>query len=477
MKATLQTRLGHHLTLTPQLRQAIRLLQLSSVELEAEVAAALESNPLLEPAETVDAPVTGGPAIAAGDGDDGDGDGRETAAAGDVEAETRLDFEDTPWPSNGATHYEGDVEDRHAAAPEDLHAHLVWQLQLSHLGERDLAIGLALIDLIGDDGYLEGDLVAVQAALLPEVKAGIDEIEAVLHLIQRFDPVGVGARSLSECLLVQLGLLAADTPGLELARQLCRDHLDALARLGAERLGKQLGQVEAEMQVAVELLRSLDPRPGNQIGGREPEYIAPDAVAFRRGGHWQVALATGSQPQLAINRHYQGLIGKASRDDDHYLRGQLQEARWLIKSLETRADTLLRVARAIVRQQSGFLEHGAEAMRPLTLREVAEELGLHESTISRATSRKYLRTPRGTFEFRYFFSSGIGTDMGGAASATAISAMLRKLIEAESPRQPLSDARLAALLKAEGIPVARRTVAKYREAMNIPASTDRQRLG
>lgn len=475
MKATLQTRLGQHLTLTPQLRQAIRLLQLSSVELEAEVAAALESNPLLDPAETIEAPVTGAPAVTAGDRDNGDGG--ETAAAGDGETEPRLDFEDTPWPSSGAMHYEGDGEDRHAAVPEDLHAHLVWQLQLSHLSERDLAIGLALIDLIGDDGYLEGDLGAVQAALRPEVTADLDEIEAVLHLIQRFDPVGVGSRSLSECLRVQLGLLAADTPGLELARQLCHDQLDALARLGTERLAKQLGETGTEMQVAVDLLRSLDPRPGSQIGGREPEYIAPDAVAFRRSGQWQVALAAGSQPQLAINRHYQSLIGKASRDDDHYLRGQLQEARWLIKSLETRADTLLRVARAIVRQQSGFLEHGEEAMRPLTLREVAEELGLHESTISRATSRKYLRTPRGTFEFRYFFSSGIGTDLGGAASATAISAMLRKLIDAENPRQPLSDARLAALLKTEGIPVARRTVAKYREAMNIPASTDRQRLG
>mgnify|MGYP006195443047 FL=1 len=231
------------------------------------------------------------------------------------------------------------------------------------------------------------------------------------------------------------------------------------------------------MDQAVALLRTLDPKPGAQVGGGEAEYIAPDAIAFRQGGVWKVSLAPGSQPRLAINRHYERLIGKASREDDSYLRGQLQEARWLIKSLETRADTLTRVAKAIVRQQSGFLDHGNVAMRPLTLREVAEELGLHESTISRATTRKYLRTPRGTFEFKHFFSSGIATEHGGAASATAIQAMLRKLIDAENPRSPLSDQRLAEILKGEGIPVARRTVAKYRESMNIPASNERQRLG
>jgi RNA polymerase sigma-54 factor len=299
----------------------------------------------------------------------------------------------------------------------------------------------------------------------------------VLQTVQRLDPVGVGARSLSECLCVQLSLLSADTPGLALARELARAHLDALARLGPARLATQLGRDAGDMAQAVALLRSLDPRPGAQVGGGDAEYIAPDAVAWRQGGVWKVALAAGTQPRLAINRHYESLIGKASREDDSYLRGQLQEARWLIRSLETRADTLLRVARAIVRQQSGFLDHGNEAMRPLTLREVAEELGLHESTISRATTRKYLRTPRGTFEFKHFFSSGIATDHGGAASATAIQAMIRKRVDAEDPRAPLSDQKLAEILKAEGIPVARRTVAKYREAMNIPASSERQRLG
>ena len=281
---------------------------------------------------------------------------------------------------------------------------------------------------------------------------------------------------MSECLGVQLSLLSADTPGLSLARDLSRKHLDALAKQGPAKLAAHLGAPVEEMHQAVALLKSLDPKPGAQVSAGEAEYIAPDAIAYRQGGVWKVVLAAGSQPRIGINRHYERLIGKASREDDSYLRGQLQEARWLIKSLETRADTLLRVAKAITRQQSGFLDHGLEAMRPLTLREVAEELGLHESTISRATTRKFLRTPRGTFEFKHFFSSGIATEHGGSASATAIQAMLRKLIDGENPRTPLSDQRLAEILKGEGIPVARRTVAKYREAMNISASNERQRL-
>lgn len=474
MKPTLQTRLGQQLSLTPQLRQAIRLLQLSAVELETELNQALESNPLLEREDEPDADfgdaATGDKAADAPSGED----------AGDSPDSSEFDpGESIEWYEASAGERRGgddEPEELTAAALVDLHAHLLWQLQLSHLGPRDLAIGQALIEAINDDGYLEGPLADIQAALLPKIAADEAEIETVLHIIQHFDPVGAGARCLSECLRVQLSLLSPDTPGLELARRLAREHLDALARHGAARLASQLGCPATAMDQAVALLRTLDPKPGAQVGGGEAEYIAPDAIAFRQGGVWKVSLAPGSQPRLAINRHYERLIGKASREDDSYLRGQLQEARWLIKSLETRADTLVRVARAIVRQQSAFLDHGHEAMRPLTLREVAEELGLHESTISRATTRKYLRTPRGTFEFKHFFSSGIATEHGGAASATAIQAMLRKLIEAENPRNPLSDQRLAETLKAEGIPVARRTVAKYREAMNIPASNERQRL-
>jgi RNA polymerase sigma-54 factor len=482
MKPTLQVRLGQQLTLTPQLRLAIRLLQLSAVELETEVNAAIDANPLLEREE--EAEPTAFEDAAAGRFDEiapPSGDADTATVREPVEAAVDALDEDAPefrWEDERPAGEGFDGEDREdsRAASGGLREHLVWQLQLSHLPPRDLAIGEALIEAIDEDGYLQAGFDDIRAGLPPSRQPTDADIEAVLLLVQRFDPVGVGARNLSECLCVQLGLLSTDTPGLALARQVATSHLDALARHGALKLATTLDTSVGAMDQAVALLRSLDPRPGASIGGSEPEYIVPDAIAYRQGGLWKVATHGGSQPRIGINRHYERLIGKSTREDDSYLRAQLQEARWLIKSLETRADTLLRVARAIVRQQSGFLEHGAQAMRPLTLREVAEELGLHESTISRATTRKYLRTPRGTFEFKYFFSSGIATDGGGGASATAIQAMIKRLVEAENPRSPLSDAKLADLLKAEGIPVARRTVAKYREAMNIASSHERQRL-
>ena len=479
MKVALQTRLGQQLTLTPQLRQAIRLLQLSAAELELEITAAVEANPLLERQDDAEpeAPVAGDePPVVEPDLAPAEG-GTETASeVAEADYDTVPDFD---WDDGGGgrSRNDGEGEDGEyqVAAPLDLHEHLMWQLRLSHLGPRDLLIGEALIESIGADGYLELPLEDIAGCLLPEVTVGLDEVETMLHLIQHFDPVGVGSRSLAECLGLQLSLLSADTPGLELAKLIAAQHLDALAKLGPQRLAPVVKRPTEAVEQAVALLRSLDPKPGAQISPGGAEFIVPDAIAYRQGGVWKVATA-GAQPTLGINRHYERLIGKASREDDSYLRTQLQEARWLIKSLETRADTLLRVAKSIVRQQSGFLEHGTQAMRPLTLREVAEELGLHESTISRATTRKFLRTPRGTFEFKYFFSSGIATDTGGEASATAIQAMMRKLIDSENPRSPLSDARLAEMLKSDGIPVARRTVAKYREAMNIRSSNERQRL-
>jgi RNA polymerase sigma-54 factor len=486
MKTSLQTRLGQQLTLTPQLRQAIRLLQLSATELELEINAAVDANPLLERAEDSEAELARQDDESQGNGDAAeridDNGSREAAsedngseAANEVDVAPDFDWGDGRSSHNGPTDFDDDGAGN-IPAPMDLHEHLRWQLRLSHLTTHDCAIGEALIESISGDGYLETTLEDIQAALRPEVSASLEEIEAVLHLIQNFDPVGVGARTLCECLSVQLALLSADTPGLALARTIVQLHLDALARHGCNRLAEQLQQTKTDVDCAVALVKSLDPKPGALIGSQQTEFILPDAIAYRQGGVWKVTTAADSQPRLAINRHYQSLIGKNSREDDSYLRTQLQEARWLIKSLETRADTLQRVAAAIVRQQTGFLEHGALAMRPLTLRQVAEELGLHESTISRATTRKYLRTPRGTFEFKYFFSSGIATDSGGDASSTAIQALLRKLIEAENPRAPCSDARLADLLKSEGIPVARRTVAKYRDVMNIPSSNERQRL-
>ncbi len=480
MKPSLQLRLGQNLTLTPQLRQAIRLLQLSSMELEQEISLALESNPLLErPEDATPDPDTGHP--------EGDGPGENQHEHADgiepITGDEPLDIPDwaqerhaDDYAAGPATSSDEEREAGFADDGESLHDHLVWQLNLTPMSPRDRNIALTLIDAIGDDGYLTEPLDALREGLLPELDVELAEIEAVLHRIQRFDPLGVGARSLSECLLVQLSQGDDDAPVIRRARRIASDHLEALAKLGIERLAATIGESVQDVRESVDLLRSLDPRPGAGFFSTQPEFITPDAYAIRNAGGWQVRLGSVCQPRLAINRHYESLIGVANKNDSSYLRGQLQEARWLIKSLETRADTVLRVAQCIVHHQSDFLEYGPEAMRPLVLREVAEELELHESTISRVTTRKYLHTPRGTFEFKYFFSSSLGTTDGGSASGTAIQAMIRRMVEQENPRKPLSDARLVQALAEEGVTVARRTVAKYRELMAIPSSNERQRL-
>ena len=480
MKPVLQLKLGQNLTLTPQLRQAIRMLQLSSQELEAEINLALESNPLLDRVEDMEPPYPSA---------DQSASTQETASASESGSEDSAESYDEPewslddYASTGTSSSQNHDDDRESViggTTGSLRDHLFWQLNLTPMSQRDRAIGYALIEAIGSDGYLSEPLDQIRAGLLPEIESSAEEVEVVLHRIQRFDPVGVAARSPSECLCIQLSQFAPspEMPAevLALAQKLARDHLEALARFGPDKLAAQLGETCTTMSAAVALLRSLDPRPGAQISTQEVEYVTPDAYVERHRGLWRVTLAPGCRPRLGINRHYESLIGSATKGDAAYLKGQLQEARWLIRSLETRADTVLRVARCIVKHQSAFLEHGPEAMRPLTLREVAEELELHESTISRVTTRKYLHTPRGTFEFKHFFCSGVSTEDGGSASSTAIQAMIRRLVEAEDPRKPLSDAKLTDVLKTEGITVARRTVAKYREAMNIPSSSDRQRL-
>jgi RNA polymerase sigma-54 factor len=481
LKPALQLKLGQNLTLTPQLRQAIRMLQLSSMELESEINLALESNPLLDRLDDIQV----APPSSEGSDAKQTESNSETSEESSYEEDFSGDWHLDDYASARAPGSEGDNEDDResvrGAVTGNLRDHLLWQLNLTPMSSRDRAIGYALIEAIGEDGYLSEPLDQIRAGLLPEIDAGMEETEVVLHRIQHFDPVGVAARSLSECLGIQLSQVQPTpdipTETIALAQKLARDHLEVLARIGPDRLASQLGQAPADMHTAVALLRSLDPRPGAQIASQEVEYVVPDAYVERHRGLWRVALAPGCRPKLGINHHYESLIGSAAKGDAAYLRGQLQEARWLIRSLETRADTVLRVARCIVKHQSGFLEHGPEAMRPLTLREVADELELHESTISRVTTRKYLHTPRGTFEFKHFFASGVSNEDGGAASSTAIQAMIRRLIDAEDPRKPLSDAKLTDMLKSEGVTVARRTVAKYREGMNIPSSTDRQRLG
>lgn len=482
MKQRLQTSLGQHLVMTPQLRQALHLLQLSSVELEAEIAAAVESNPLLdwEEPQAVAIPASGQTSQGSAD------DSQESSVSGDMPDDAPADgWEgDEGWYAAGASQgggggdqdADGDASDR-MVQNESLHDHLNWQLHLSPMSPRDRRIGTALIDAIDDDGYLRERLEDIVDVLLPETHASPDEIAMVLCRIQRFDPPGVGARDLAECLRLQLQLLPADTPGLDLAVATARAHIERLPKLGTRGLADTLGCSIEDAEGALLLLRSLDPRPGAQIGDVPPDhYVTPDAVITRHNGVWRVSLATTHFPKLTINRGYEQMIQHAGASDAGYLRGRLQEARWLLRNLEARGETLLKVTRCLARQQSGFLEFGKQALRPLTLREVAEEIGMHESTVSRAVARKYVRTPRGTLPLREFFDSGIGTDGGGEASSTAIQQMIRALVEAENPRKPLSDARLADLLKASGVPVARRTVAKYREVLNIVSSHERVRI-
>ena len=475
MKPHLSTTTSQNLVLTPQLRQAIHLLQLSTAELEAEVAEAVASNPLLDWVEEGDhgsdmadsstpAPTEPGPAEA------------DTSHSAD---EDRWEHEPEPWPERAGSSSAREHDDfEHSAGEDSLHDHLLWQLHLGHFSPRDSRIGIALIDAIDDDGYLRDDLDAVLASLRPEIDASLDEVLLVLHRIQQFDPVGVGARDLGECLRLQLRTLAEDTPGRALAIALTAGALGRLPKIGIDGLCRELDCQRDEAETAVQLLRSLDPRPGAQHGELPAgTYVTPDCVIWRQQGLWRVALAAGSTPRIAIQRDYEQMMRHAGGSDAEYLRGRLQEARWLLKGLESRADTLLRVVRCLVREQAAFLEFGEQALHPLTLRSIAAELGLHESTVSRAIARKYVRTPRGTIPLRDFFASGIETDGGGSASSTAIQDMIRKLVAAEDPRKPLSDARLADTLKADGVPVARRTVAKYREALHIPASHERVRIG
>ena len=478
MKPRLQTTLGQQLVMTPQLRQAIHLLQLSAAELDLEITEAVESNPLLDWIE--DAPDNAG-----GDGASERETGDEHPSAGDDG-----DYEDVRAPDDGlwdlpSAGRGGDGDDEPGSAAEriveatTLQGHLEWQLYLSHLSPRDREIGATLIDALEDDGYLRTPLAEIAETLRPAIVAGEHEIVAVLRQLQRFDPVGVAARSLGECLQLQLSLLDPATPGRELALLLADDAvLERLPRSGAAGLAAEMKRPPEAMEQAVQLLRSLDPKPGARIGELSHDtYVVPDCVVWRQRGVWQVALSGHAAPRVTIHSGYEQMIRQCGDADASYLRSHLQEARWLLKNLEARGETLLKVMRCLLRQQAGFLEFGEQALRPLTLREVADQIGLHESTVSRAVARKYVRTPRGTLPLRAFFASGVGTEGGGEASSTAIQSMIRKLIEAENPRKPLSDAKLAELLKEAGIPVARRTVAKYREAMDILSSHERVRMG
>ena len=491
MKQSLSLRLGQQMAMTPQLQQAIRLMQLSAMELNLEIREAVETNPMLELAEdddTVDVP-------AEDLGSDPEWERREDPPsppedeADDFVVDVGIPEElpvDTSWddvyqaPSapTGPALPDGMEFDNPAA--ESLTDHLLWQLNLAPMTARGKLVAAAIVEAIDADGMLQVDLEDIAESLAdafdpPGISA--DEVEAALALVQQFEPVGVGARDLQECLLLQLDQLPPDTAYRDDAINLVSGHFERLAGSDFNALARACKLDVEALRRAIELIRSLNPRPGAAVGDFDCEYIEPDVFVSKDNGRWLVELNGDSVPRLRINDAYAGLVRRAdSSADNTFLRNNLQDARWFLKSLQNRNETLLKVATEIVERQRGFLDHGEEAMKPLVLADIASAVGMHESTISRVTTRKYMRTPRGIFELKYFFSSHVATATGGEISSTAIRALIRKVVAGENPNRPLSDSRIASMLAERNIDVARRTVAKYRESMAIPSSNARKRL-
>ena len=476
MKQGLQLRLSQQLAMTPQLQQAIRLLQLSTLELQQELQQALESNPLLEQIDTheeIDTRETQ------------DSETLDTADAleqKEMPEELPLDASwDTIYTAGTPSGTSGDYIDDElpvyqGETTQTLQDYLMWQVELTPFSDTDRAIATSIVDAVDDTGYLTVPLEDILESMGDE-EIDIDEVEAVLKRIQRFDPVGVAAKDLRDCLLIQLSQFDKTTPWLEEARLIISDHLDLLANHDFRTLMRVTRLKEDVLKEAVNLIQSLDPRPGQSIQTGEPEYVIPDVLVRKHNGHWTVELNSDSIPRLQINQHYASMCNNARNDgDSQFIRSNLQDAKWLIKSLESRNDTLLRVSRCIVEQQQAFFEQGEEYMKPMVLADIAQAVEMHESTISRVTTQKYLHSPRGIFELKYFFSSHVNTEGGGEASSTAIRALVKKLIAAENPAKPLSDSKLTALLSEQGIMVARRTVAKYRESLSIPPSNQRKQL-
>jgi len=469
--------------MTPQLQQAIRLLQLSSLELQTEIQEALETNPLLEVEEDYDYDE---PGVARRDEDNGSREISElenTDIPEDLPVDSKWeDTYDTPQSisssaPSGDSDYERDNQDE---SSDSLQQHLLWQMRLTPFTETEQAIATTIIDSIEDDGYLKTTLEEIQQSLGEEfAEVELDEIETVLHRIHHFDPVGVGARDLRECLLIQLRLYESSVAlkHIELLTELIDKHLDTLAKRDYAQIKRTLKVSDDELTDLVRSIQLLNPRPGSSIQTDKTEYIVPDVYAIKVNSRWQLSLNPDNAPKLQIAEHYASLINRAdSSEENTYLKNNLQEARWFLKSLQSRNETLLKVTQAIVERQRDFLDHGEEAMKPLVLADIAETVEMHESTISRVTTRKYLHTPRGIFELKFFFSSHVGTESGGECSATAIRAIIKKLVAAENPRKPLSDSKIADILGEQGINVARRTIAKYRETLAIAPSNERKRL-
>ena len=458
LKPSLQLKLGQTLTMTPQLQQAIRLLQLPVLDLSAQIQEALEENIMLEMDDVPDVPKTSAESTAE----------IETIKAEDNWQTRSMErIQDGGW--NGDGRPSNDFADQ---SGETLREHLLWQLELEDFTPREAVIGEAIIDAINDDGYLTVDLEEIRDFVEVEADIGDDEIELALAKVQRLDPVGVGARSLSECIVLQLQQLEPSTEGLELAMAMAREHLPLIASQDYGEIRRATRSSEEDFEAALALVKSCHPKPGLAVSPAAAEYVIPDVFVRKIDGRWQVEISSSGIPRLSVNQQYARILRGSG--DHAVLRTQLQEARWLVRSLEIRNETLLKVATCIVSRQQEFLEHGDEAMKPLVLRDVAESIGMHESTISRVTTNKYMHTPRGVFEFKYFFSSHLSTVDGEDQSSTSVRAKIRKMIGAENPAKPLSDSKIAKMLADEGITVARRTVAKYREAMKIASSSERK---
>lgn len=444
--------------MTPQLQQAIRLLQLPVLDLSAQIQDALEENIMLEMEDLPDVPRT---------------NAESTAEVEVIKTEENWQSNTIERGPDSGWNGEGRPINEYAdQSGQSLREHLFWQLELEDFSPREAVIGEAIIDAINDDGYLIADFDDILDSIDNEAGFSIEEIEQTLAKVQRLDPVGVGARSLSECLLLQLRQLDADTPSLALAMELASEHLDLIADQQYAELRRSQRASEEELEDALALVRSCNPKPGLAVSSASTEYVVPDVFVRKVDKRWQVEISSTGVPRLSVNQKYAELLrGNA---DHAALRSQLQEARWLVRSLEIRNETLLKVASCIVSRQTEFLEHGEEAMKPLVLRDVAESISMHESTVSRVTTNKYMHTPRGVFEFKYFFSSHLSTVDGKDQSSTSVRAKIRKLIGAENPAKPLSDSKIANMLAEQGINVARRTVAKYRESMKIASSSERK---
>ena len=496
MKQSLQLRIGQSLTMTPQLQQAIKLLQLSSLELQTEIQATLDANPLLDQDDNLGEITVIDPDASRESGGNGEDltdfktpenkvaeNRAEQMLPDELEIDARWDqiYDNLPNSSNlssGSGADNRDMFENQAGAEDALKTHLTWQLDCSHLSETDHDIGLAIIDSIDDNGYLTESVEDIHEGLARQYDTlEIDEVEAVLHLVQRFDPVGVAASSPSDCMAIQLGQYDPETPHLAKALVLVEKYLEQLASNDVALLKRRLQASDSELAEIIKLIQSTNPHPGHSISQNHAEYVVPDVYVNKHSGRWRVSVNPDHAPRLRVNDQYASLIKRSdSSPQNTYLKDHLQEARWFIKSLQSRNETMLRVATAIVERQHAFLDYGEEAMQPMVLRDIAELLEMHESTISRVTTHKYMHTPRGIFEFKYFFSSHVGTADGGECSATAIRAIIKKFVSAEKPEKPLSDNKIAILLGDQGINVARRTVAKYREALNIPPSNERKRL-